>query len=220
MNGDARLAARDKIITAAGQLVASRRAADAILDGVRRAAGVTPGQLREHFADKAAVPTGTCEVAGIVPESPMDRALRKVDSIDALRAWAELYVEQLPRDDFHGGCVLGALAGPLASAEPATRAEIGAALVRRLDDLARALRIMRDRGELCPEADPKALASSLLAMLLGGILLAKTRRDIAPLRSAVAAMVSSVRSLAAAEGPERPSPNDRIVGDHVIRIWR
>ena len=175
MNGDARLAARDKIITAAGQLVASRRAADAILDGVHRAAGVTPGQLREHFTDKAAVPTGTCEVAGIVPESPMDRALRKVDSIDALRAWAELYVEQLPRDDFHGGCVLGALAGPL--------------------------------------------ASSLLAMLLGGILLAKTRRDIAPLRSAVAAMVSSVRSLAAAEGPERPSPNDRIVGDHVIRLW-
>jgi hypothetical protein len=40
---------------------------------------------------------------------------------------------------------------------------------------------MRDRGVLCPEADPEELASALLAMLLGGILLGE---DQAGCRSA------------------------------------
>jgi hypothetical protein len=38
---------------------------------------------------------------------------------------------------------------------------------------------------LCRNADLAALASSLLAMLLGGILLARAKPDIASLRSAV-----------------------------------
>jgi TetR/AcrR family transcriptional repressor of nem operon len=168
---------------------------------VRGAAGVTPGQLREHFADRTAVLAGVCAAApGIVPEPPVDRALRKVDSIEALRAWAELCVEQLQRNDFRGGCVLIVLAGQLATI-PADRADASTVLVRWLDDLAHGLRVMCERGELRPEADPDTLASSLLSMLLGGILLTKTRRDIAPLRSAIAAMMGSVRSLATAERP-------------------
>jgi hypothetical protein len=42
------------------------------------------------------------------------------------------------------------------------------------------------------DADPAALAPSLLAVLLGGILLARTKRDVASLRSAVTVMVARV----------------------------
>lgn len=61
---------------------------------------------------------------------------------------------------------------------------------------------MRKRGALRPEADPDALAlaSTLLAMLLGGTLLAQARRDAAPLRAAVAMMMARVESFSAAGG--------------------
>jgi pimeloyl-ACP methyl ester carboxylesterase len=164
-------------------------------DDVCREAGVTQGQCRERFADRTAVLAGGCVAApGAAPEPPMDRALRQVDSIDALRAWAEAYVEQLERNDFRDGCVLSALAGPLAAANPAARADVGTGLTRWVTELAGSLRAIRDRGELCPEADPDTLASSLLATLLGGTLLAKTMRDIAPLRSAIAAVMASFQS--------------------------
>jgi pimeloyl-ACP methyl ester carboxylesterase len=172
-------------------------------DDVCREAGVTRGQFREHFSDRTAVLAGGCVAApGAAPEPPMDRALRQIDSIDALRAWAEAYVERLERNDFRDGCVLSALAGPLAAANPAARADVGTGLARWVTELAGSLRAMRDGGELCPEADPDTLASSLLATLLGGTLLAKTMRDIAPLRSAVTAVMASVQSPATIQEAE------------------
>jgi pimeloyl-ACP methyl ester carboxylesterase len=170
---------------------------------VCREAGVTRGQFREHFADRTAVLAGGCMAApGAAPEPAMDRALRQLDSIDALRAWAEAYVAQLERNDFRDGCVLSALAGPLAAANPPARADVGTGLARWVTELAGSLRAMRDRGELCPEADPDTLASSLLATLLGGTLLAKTMRDIAPLRSAIAAVMASFQSPATVQEAE------------------
>jgi TetR/AcrR family transcriptional repressor of nem operon len=172
-------------------------------DDICREAGVTRGQFREHFADRTAVLAGGCVAApGAAPEPPMDRALRQVDSIDALRAWAEAYVEQLERNDFRDGCVLSALAGPLAAANSAARADVGTELTRWVTELAGSLRAIRDRGELCPEADPDTLASSLLATMLGGTLLAKTMRDIAPLRSAIGAVMASVQSPATVQEAE------------------
>jgi hypothetical protein len=59
---------------------------------------------------------------------------------------------------------------------------------------------MRERGVLCPEADPDALASALVAMLLGGSLLAQAKRDAAPLRAAVSVMMARVESFSVGGG--------------------
>jgi hypothetical protein len=45
------------------------------------------------------------------------------------------------------------------------------------------------------DADPDTLVSSLLAVLLRGILLARTKRDVTSLRSAVTVMVAQVKWL-------------------------
>jgi TetR/AcrR family transcriptional regulator, transcriptional repressor for nem operon len=207
-NEDPRLATRDKIIAAGAGLVAKRGAGGITPDDVCREAGVTRGQFREHFTDTTAVLAGVCAVApGAVSESPMDRALRQLDNVDALRAWAEAYVEQLERNDFRDGCILSTLAGLLAVADPAARADVGTGLARWVTELAGSLRAMRDRGELRPEADPDALASSLLATLLGGTLLAKTMRDVAPLRSAIAGVMARVQLPATVQEAERARPS-------------
>jgi TetR/AcrR family transcriptional repressor of nem operon len=199
INEDGRLAARDKIIVAAAGLIAKKGPARATLDDVRRAAGATPAQLREHFVDRTAVLAGVCAAApGIVPESPTDRAVSEHDSIEGLRGWAELYMDQFQRDDFRDACVLSALAGPLAATEPAARTDLGIGLRRWMTAPERGLQAMRERGELSSDTDPDVPASSLLSILLGGILIAKTTRDIAPLRYAIATMIAQVPSRACA----------------------
>ena len=51
--------------------------------------------------------------------------------------------------------------------------------------LASALRTMRDRGELKREAQPEDLATTMIAALEGGLLLAQTTRETRPLELAL-----------------------------------
>jgi hypothetical protein len=56
--------------------------------------------------------------------------------------------------------------------------------------LSESLRRMRDNGGLRREIDPDDLASGMVSLLQGGILLSQARNDIGPLRSAVNVMPS------------------------------
>jgi TetR/AcrR family transcriptional regulator, transcriptional repressor for nem operon len=59
------------------------------------------------------------------------------------------------------------------------------------------LALMRDRGELRPDADPERLTFALMAALQGGFVLAQTARDPAPLEAALSSVLEYVRSYAA-----------------------
>jgi len=63
---------------------------------------------------------------------------------------------------------------------------------------------MYDRGALRPEADPEKLATTLLATLQGGLLLTQTKRDPAPLATALDSALTYVESFAAIP-PSDPS---------------
>jgi AcrR family transcriptional regulator len=213
MNDDAQLVTHGKIISAAAGLVARRGATPISSDDICEAAGVTRAEFREHFADETAV---MARVRAAVPrvtlESPMDQALRGLDSIEAVRAWAERYVEALGRGDLGDESVLCAISGRWAAAESAVCADVGAMLGRWTGTLSRGLGRMREGGVLRPEADPDELASALLAMLLGGILLARTREDVTPLRAAVTAMMARIHSLATESGQLSPVARCRLSG--------
>jgi TetR/AcrR family transcriptional repressor of nem operon len=56
---------------------------------------------------------------------------------------------------------------------------------------------MRDRGDPRSDADPDQLTYALMAALQGGMLLAQTARDLAPLRAALNSVLQYVRSYAA-----------------------
>jgi AcrR family transcriptional regulator len=122
--------------------------------------------------------------------------LSGLDTFDALRQWAELSVDRLAARHGAGGCDFGSLAGELAESGPATRAELAAGYQRWYGLLRAGLQAMRDRGELCPGADPGALAFALLAAHQGGALLTQTCRDIAPLRAALDAALGYVQTFA------------------------
>ena len=118
----------------------------------------------------------------------------ELDSFEALRTWAERYADRFWLNQFRGISVLDVLAGPPICPGMLTRADADNGPGDWIAFLARGLQSMRDRGILRPESDPNAMASSLIAMLLGGIILAKAREDVVPLRTAITVMMAHIRS--------------------------
>jgi TetR/AcrR family transcriptional regulator, transcriptional repressor for nem operon len=196
---------RGEIVAAPAALVGQGGTEDLSLDDVSRAAVVARAQVDKHFPDIGADLLAVC--AARLPASPAGESPHALDSIGALRAWAELYVDRLQCNNFRDPGVLGILAGPPAQGGPVAQADATAELRGWIASLACALRGMRERGVLRPEVEPDALASTVVAMLLGGSLLAQARRDAAPLRAAIAVMMARVESFSAGGGcSPRPRP--------------
>jgi hypothetical protein len=126
-------------------------------------------------------------------DSPESTSL-KLNTVAALCNWAGLYVIEFQHDRFRGSSILDVLTMPMSGAGPATSPDIGAGLNEWISLLARGLREMRDQGLLCRNIDPDVLASALLATLIGGILIAQAKEDVAPLRSAVTMILAYIPS--------------------------
>jgi TetR/AcrR family transcriptional repressor of nem operon len=54
---------------------------------------------------------------------------------------------------------------------------------------------LRERGEMPADAEPEQLATMLISALQGGMLLARTRGDVGPLRAVFGVAIDHVRGL-------------------------
>jgi TetR/AcrR family transcriptional repressor of lmrAB and yxaGH operons len=94
----------------------------------------------------------------------------------------------LQRSDYTLGCPVAATALGLEKGDKVIRAAVDRVLARWTDLIAQGL------PEL-PEAERPAFAGSLLAMIEGALLLARARRDLAPLRAAERFGVAAYRGM-------------------------
>jgi AcrR family transcriptional regulator len=192
-------ATRARIIDAAARLMYEKGAANTSLEDVRKAAKASGSQMSHYFADKRSLIRAViAHQADAVMDAQQDPALGNLDSVAALRTWARRIVEQQRAQNFEGGCRLGSLAAELVESDAELRADFTAGFERWEALLRRGLLAMQERGELGPDADPDALASSLLAAAQGGYLLAQAHRDAQPLEAALGAAIDHIESLAAA----------------------
>jgi TetR/AcrR family transcriptional repressor of nem operon len=186
-------ATRDRIVAAAAELIALHGVAGTNTEQVRETAGVSGSQLYHYFDSKQAliraVITRQADAA-VLPD------LGPLDSLDALRAWADAAIER--QDDQSVECSLGTLAGELSGTDEESRVELSNGFLRWKEVLEAGLGRMRERGDLRPDADVAELAYALLAALQGGTLLSQTLRDTAPLRAAMNAALSYIRSFVTA----------------------
>src|SRR5690348_15585133 len=191
-------ATRERIVTAAAELIFDRGVAAVSMLDVRRAAGVSGSQLSHYFGDKQSLIRAViARQAEAVIRAHQMPELGQLDSFSALERWAQLNVERLEQRDCQGGCSYGSLAGELAECDERLRTDLGAGFDRWEELFRHGRSLMRDRGELRPDADPDQLTYALMAALQGGMLLAQTARDITPLRAALTAVLEHLRSYAA-----------------------
>ena len=174
---------RRRIVEIAARLMYASGVEGTSVDQVCAEAKVSKSQLYHYFADKDAL---VREVIAAQTErvlAAQEPALGKLDSLAALRIWADT-VLALNRGTTTG-CPLGSLANELAGHSEATRAQLVVGFDAWADRLSRGFSVMQSRGELSRSTSPRDLAVSVLAAVQGGLLLAKTAHSTAPLALAL-----------------------------------
>ena len=121
--------------------------------------------------------------------------LGRLDSMEALRAWADQQISIEEQLKYEGGCPIGSLGSELAETDATARHEVERGFARWEEAIRDGLRAMYVRGDLRRSADPDALALALLTALQGGILMTQIRRDPAPLRTVLNAVLAHIENL-------------------------
>ncbi|BBX43426.1 TetR/AcrR family transcriptional regulator [Mycobacterium simiae] len=182
---------RAAIVEAAATIMYENGVAAASLDDVLAASGTGKSQLYHYFSSKS-------DLVAAVIDHQLERvlaaqpALAEVDSIAGIERWARavLRVHRQPNGPF--ACPLGSIAAELKN-DPAFRPALAAAFARWERPFADGLRTMQKRGELSRREKPDRLATTIVATLQGGMLLARISKDLAPLRDALNLAVDNIR---------------------------
>ncbi|KAA0079481.1 TetR/AcrR family transcriptional regulator [Mycolicibacterium sp. P9-64] len=191
-------ATRDRIVSAAADLMCTNGVAATSTEDVRAAANVSSSQIYHYFADKRSLTRAVIEHQTDAIVGTQETLLARLDNLDALRAWAEVIVTFQRNQDFRGGCPLGTLASELAENDADARQDLAASYRRWQQAICAGLAAMADRGEFVTGTDVDRLATALLTALQGGLLLCKTLRNGEPLETGLNTMIDHIESFTVA----------------------
>ncbi|TQR87798.1 TetR/AcrR family transcriptional regulator [Mycobacterium hodleri] len=174
-----------RIVAEATSLVRERGVAGTSLDAVMNASDTSRSQLYHYFADKDAL-------IGEVIKTQLGRViaaqeprLTEVTSWSGLQRWCDRLVATTRTTQGIGGCPLGSLVSELADRSDSARLELARSFAEWQSYLSTGFAVMRDNGELIPDADPDELALTMMSALQGGLLMAQTTRSARPLELAL-----------------------------------
>lgn len=192
---------RTRIVEVAAALIHERGVAATTLDDVKVAAAVSGSQLYHYFPDKSEL---LHAVIGYQTDAIVN-AQRQVilSDRDGLEAWRTLLVSGVGHAP-EGGCPIGSLGGQLAETDPDARTLIATAFEQWSTALGERLRVLHAEGKLPASIDPDDLATTLLATVQGGLLLAQVQRSSRPFETAI-------DTLLALAGIARPTHNEESV---------
>jgi TetR/AcrR family transcriptional regulator, transcriptional repressor for nem operon len=186
-------ATRERIVSAASELIAERGIAETSLDDVIQRAGASKSQLYHYFEDRAAL------LRSVVAHNTQSVLgdLAPVDSWKAICSWFEALVDLQVEREARGGCPIGSLVPQLAEADERARRMLAASFTRWETHLSDGLRTMQAQGKLDRRADPDELATATMAAIQGGLLLSQTKRDAHQFAIALDAAYAHLRAHAA-----------------------
>jgi TetR/AcrR family transcriptional regulator, transcriptional repressor for nem operon len=176
---------RERIVEAAADLMLRQGFAATTLDDVKAAAGVGSSQLYHYFDGKADLVQAIIARHTELVVARHETLLRELDTLAALRDWCDFVVGTQRSLECRGGCPIGSLGSEVAEYDEMAREAISASMCRWEAALREGLGRLRDNGALSRDAEPAALALSLIVALQGGLLLGKIHRSPAPLEVAL-----------------------------------
>ena len=196
---------RQRIIDATTDLIFERGVGEVSLDDVRVATTTSKSQLYHYFVDKS-------QLVHAVIECQRERVLgnhrptfESLDSFNELKRWRDMIVSRQAARSCRSGCPLATLASGLIDTDEDARTQLVEAFSSWRQLIADGLAHMIEKGVLRSDADPEALATSVLASLQGGLLLAEVDRDTRCLEIALDAALAHVRTFATSNVKSRAS---------------
>jgi TetR/AcrR family transcriptional regulator, transcriptional repressor for nem operon len=193
-------ATRARIISSAAELMYVKGVAATTLGEVLVASAASKSQFRQHFADKgdlvdAVIAFRAAEILG-----KQTRRLARVDSFGGLERWRDALLQRNALRRGSWGCELGSLASELADVDDAARERLAEHFAEWEQLLKAAFERMRDNGVLRADIDAARMATSVMAAVQGGYLLAQVAHDSQPMQAALDMALGYVRSFE----PARP----------------
>ena len=185
------LQTKARIVEVAASMIHERGVARTTLDEVKDAAGVSGSQMYHYFPDKNELVQAVIDFQADTIVRHQGEILRSTDGVEA---WRMMVIEAANRTGAKGGCPLGSLGGQLAESDPVARAHIASGFDRWEELIRDALKSLDSEGKLQPKLDPDDLATTLLATLQGGLLLAQVRRDTRLFETVVNTFLELARS--------------------------
>jgi AcrR family transcriptional regulator len=176
---------RARIVDTAGRLVYERGVGETSLDDIMALAGVSKSQLYHYFADKDALVLEVIRNQLRTIVESQHKQLLEIGSWAGLKRWRDHLVIGTRENEGAGGCPLGSLVAELADRSETAREVLAACFGEWESYLRRGFTAMQQDGKLVADADPEELASTVMAALQGGLLLAQTRRSERPLELAL-----------------------------------
>jgi TetR/AcrR family transcriptional repressor of nem operon len=173
---------RARILDKAAVLIHERGVAGTTLEDVKLAAEVSGSQMYHYFPDKNELLQAVIDYQA---ETIVNIHRQALIGASGVKAWRDMVITEARRTNAVGGCALGSLGGQLAETDPEARALVAAGFDQWSITLRDGLRSLHDAGLLRADLNPDDLATTLLATLEGGTLLAQVQRDTRPLETAV-----------------------------------
>lgn len=185
---------KGRIVELAAELMYERGVSATSIEDILTASGTGKSQLYHYFSSKEEL------VAEVLRHQLLQvlqqQSLFHVDTWEGISAWFQAMVDMQQDQRSYRGCPLGSIVSEVVDQGEPLRSQAADAFTRWESALVEGLRTMQARGLLRDDADPYALAESTIAVLQGGYLLSSTKRDIRPMRNALAAALGQLKSSA------------------------
>jgi TetR/AcrR family transcriptional regulator, transcriptional repressor for nem operon len=198
---------RQRIVTAAVEVVAEKGALGASLDEVGARARASRSQLYHYFDDKNDLLRAVAEATNDAVLGGQRDLFAHLNTWDGLVRWADALVALQEERDGRGGCPIANLLGQLGERDDDIRAVLSSGFDCWEEDIRAGLAGMVECGELRPDANVGFLASSTLASVQGGLVLSQARRNPLALRRAIdgaLALIASYRATRLSAEDARP----------------
>lgn len=184
---------RARILASAGRGFRSRGYGGLGVDGLAKEAGVTSGAFYTHFKSKAEA-FREAVVAGMRDLASGIKQVRASSGAGWIPTFIDFYVTDRRVCDLAESCALQSLTGEVSRADDAVREAYEAELRTVIDAAADGL-----AGD--SETERRAKATALLALLAGGVSLARAVKDPALSEEIAASVRQAALAIAAATPP-------------------
>jgi AcrR family transcriptional regulator len=179
-------ATRDRIVTAAMDLFLRKGYGSTSIADVLQTAGINSGSLYHFFPGKQDLLLAVLDMYhGGIREMLLEPAWRNVpDPIERIFALLACYRNAIVQTECAYGCPIGILAMELHEPDPPVRARLAANFDAWVEAIVECLNAAGSR--LPPKLDRRALAEFVLVTMEGGVMLARTWRNVLHFDRAVA----------------------------------
>lgn len=161
------------------------------VDAVLAASGTGKSQLYHYFSDRSDLVVAVIEHQTRVVLAAQPK-LFEIESMAGIERWARALVASHAQAGGPFGCPLGTIAAELKN-DPAFAPALREAFTQWEKPLANGLRIMVRNGELGRTDRPARISAATIGALQGGMLLARVRMDVTPLRDTANMALNDIR---------------------------